>query len=98
MFYIHLFKIADMADDSKNVKIDNLPFYSEQGKVGYAAKPTEACIIQEGFKVAREGVNEGVSLYNEACQSVNHVVETGSAHSSAALFQVGMNSVCPSNI
>ena len=74
--------------NSGKVKVDTLPFYGVASKAGYAVKKEEACFVQEGFKVVREGVNEGVGIYNEARNSVNHVIETGQAHSSVAYNQV----------
>ena len=75
-------------EGSKKVPIDNLPFYGEAVKTEYAAKPSEESVLQDGFKVVREGVNEGVSVYRGACESVNHVIETGQAHSSVAYNQL----------
>ena len=75
-------------DGSTKVPIDDLPFYGEAVKTEYTARPVEESILEDGFKVVREGVNEGVNAYRGACESVNHVIETGSAHSSVAYYQL----------
>ena len=78
-----------MTEDGRTkVPIDDLPFYGEAVKTEYTARPVEESILEDGFKVVREGVNEGVAVYKDARDSVNHVIETGQAHSSAAYFQV----------
>ena len=77
-----------MSNENGKVKVDTLPFYGEASRGGYAVKKEDVCFVQEGFKVAREGVTEGVGLYKDAKESVNHVIETGQAHSSVAYNQV----------
>ena len=84
--------------EPNKVKIDKLPFYSETSESGYTAKATDQSVLQDGFKVVREGVNEGISVYNDACESVNHVVETGSAHSSAAYYQLQQEENLPARL
>ena len=77
-----------MASENKKVPVKSLPFYTDSSEGSYVAQKEEPCFVQDGFKVVREGVNEGVAVYKDARDSVNHVIETGQAHSSAAYFQV----------
>ena len=75
--------------EPQKVSISSLPFYGEVRRPSYAAMPEENSVLRDGFKVAREGVTEVVSVAKDTRDAVNHVVDTGKAHSSAAYFQVG---------
>ena len=79
-----------MASDgnSSKVRISDLSFYGENKKPEYAAQKSEASLVQDGFKNVREVTTEGVNMYNGAKESVNHVIETGTAHSSVAYNQL----------
>ena len=78
-----------MADkEPQKVSVSSLPFYGEVPRPSYAAQPEEDSVLRDGFKVAREGVTEVVGVAKDTKDAVNHVVDTGKAHSSAALFQV----------
>lgn len=74
--------------EPQKVSVSSLPFYGEVAKPSYAARPVEDSLLRDGFKVAREGVTEVVGVAKDTKDAVNHVVDTGKAHSSAALFQV----------
>ena len=73
---------------SGKVRISELSFYGDAKKSEYTAPKAEAGLVQDGFKTVREVTTEGVNMYNEAKESVNHVIETGSAHSSVAYNQL----------
>ena len=81
------FRMADK--EPQKVSVSSLPFYGEVQRPSYAARPEEDSLLKDGFKVAREGVTEVVGVARETRDAVNHVVDTGKAHSSAAYFQVG---------
>ena len=70
------------------VKISDLSFYEEPRKAEYAVQEPEAGLVQGGFRTAREVTTEGVNLYTGARDSVNHVIETGVAHSTGAYNQL----------
>ena len=71
------------------MSVSSLPFYGKVERPSYAAQPVEDSLLRDGFKVAREGVTEVVGVAKDTRDAVNHVVDTGKAHSSAAFFQVG---------
>ena len=73
---------------SGKVKISELTFYGDAKKSEYAAQKADASLLQDGFKTVREVTTEGVNMYNETKESVNHVIETGTAHSSVAYNQL----------
>ena len=73
---------------SGKVRISELSFYGDAKKSEYAAPKADAGLVQDGFKTVREVTTEGVNMYNEAKESVNHVIETGTAHSSVAYNQL----------
>ena len=75
-------------NESKNVAVSSLPFYGEAATTSYAARPEEDSLLRDGFKVTREAVTEVVGVARNTRDAVNHVVDTGAAHSSAAYFQV----------
>ena len=75
-------------NESKNVAVSSLPFYGEAATTSYAARPEEDSLLRDGFKVIREAVAEVVGVARDTRDAVNHVVDTGAAHSSAAYFQV----------
>ena len=75
-------------NESKNVAVSSLPFYGEAATTSYAARPEEDSLLRDGFKVTREAVTEVVGVARDTRDAVNHVVDTGAAHSSAAYFQV----------
>ena len=85
-------------NESKNVAVSSLPFYGEAATTSYAARPEEdsllrdgfkvTTLLRDGFKVTREAVTEVVGVARNTRDAVNHVVDTGAAHSSAAYFQV----------
>ena len=76
-----------MANQGK-VKISDLSFYEEPRKTEYAVQEPEAGLVQGGFRTAREVTTEGVNLYTGARETVNHVIETGVAHSTGAYNQL----------
>ena len=89
LFGIFIYRQSGMSDkEPQKVSVSSLPFYGEVAKPSYAAKPVEDSLLRDGFKVAREGVTEVVGVAKDTKDAVNHVVDTGKAHSSAALFQV----------
>ena len=75
-------------NESKNVAVSSLPFYGEAATTSYAARPEEDSLLRDGFKVTREAVTEVVGVARNTRDAVNHVADTGAAHSSAAYFQV----------
>ena len=89
MFQTIRFRMADK--EPQKVSVSSLPFYGEVQRPSYAARPEEDSLLKDGFKVAREGVTEVVGVARDTRDAVNHVVDTGKAHSSAAYFQVGSN-------
>ena len=75
-------------DSGNKVKISELSFYETSRKSEYAAQKPEAGIVQGGFKTVREITNEAVNMYSGAKESVNHVIDTGVAHSTGAYNQL----------
>eukprot|EP00092_Neocalanus_flemingeri_P008167 GFUD01008807.1.p1 GENE.GFUD01008807.1~~GFUD01008807.1.p1 ORF type:complete len:163 (+),score=75.15 GFUD01008807.1:46-534(+) len=70
------------------VRLDDLSFYSSSSGPAYTLDRKEPGMVQENVKMVREGLMEGVSLMRQAKEAVNHVVDTGVAHSSAAHYQL----------
>ena len=68
--------------------MDDLSFYSSSPPTSYSLAKKEPGLVQENVKVVRLGVMEGISLVKKAKESVNHVVVTGVAHSTAAYNQL----------
>ena len=81
--------------EPEKVSVSSLPFYGEVARPSYAARPVEESVLRDGFRVAREGVTEVVGVAKDTRDAVNHVVDTGKAHSSAAYFQVGLSNLKP---
>ena len=81
--------------EPEKVSVSSLPFYGEVPRPSYAARPVEDSVLRDGFRVAREGVTEVVGVAKDTRDAVNHVVDTGKAHSSAAYFQVGLSNLKP---
>ena len=77
------------------MSVSSLPFYGEVARPSYAARPVEDSVLRDGFRVAREGVTEVVGVAKDTRDAVNHVVDTGKAHSSAAYFQVELSNLKP---
>merc|ERR1719186_2519905 len=55
-------------------------------------------MVQENVKMVREGVMEGASLMRQAKEAVNHIVDTGVAHSSAAYYQLTEEDNLPARV
>jgi len=73
---------------SGQVRVDSLPFYRSSPTTAFSLARKDPGVVQENVKLVREGVVEGVSMVMQAKEFVNHVVDTGVAHSTAAHYQL----------
>eukprot|EP00092_Neocalanus_flemingeri_P102974 GFUD01131718.1.p1 GENE.GFUD01131718.1~~GFUD01131718.1.p1 ORF type:complete len:246 (+),score=116.90 GFUD01131718.1:43-780(+) len=79
---------SECSSSGGQVRLDDLSFYSSSSGPAYTLDKKEPGMVQESVKMVREGLLEGVSLMRQAKEAVNHVVDTGIAHSSAAHYQL----------
>merc|ERR1712037_264366 len=75
----------------------DLPFYSKE-EVEYAMAPQEASALEDGVRMAREAMSEVGKQAGLLVDQVNHVVETGKAHTQGALFQLREEENLPARI
>jgi len=76
----------------------DLPFYSKEEKVEYAMAPQEASALEDGVRMAREAMSEVGKQAGLLVDQVNHVVETGKAHTQGALFQLREEDNLPARV
>jgi len=76
----------------------DLPFYSKEEKVEYAMVPQEPSALEDGVRMAREAMSEVGKQAGLLVDQVNHVVETGKAHTQGALFQLREEENLPARI
>ena len=87
-----------MSANNDQVKVDDLPFYGSSSAPSYTLAKKEPGMVQENVKMVREGVMEGASLMRQAKETVNHIVDTGVAHSSAAYYQLTEEDNLPARV
>merc|ERR1712037_462736 len=75
----------------------DLPFYSKE-EVEYAMAPQEASALEDGVRMAREAISEVGKQAGSLIDQVNHVVETGKAHTQGALFQLREEDNLPARV
>jgi len=76
----------------------DLPFYSKEEKVEYAIAPQEPTALEDGVRMAREAISEVGKQAGLLVDQVNHVVETGKAHTQGALFQLREEDNLPARV
>jgi len=76
----------------------DLPFYSKEEKVEYAIAPQEPTALEDGVRIAREAISEVSKQAGLLVDQVNHVVETGKAHTQGALFQLREEDNLPARV
>lgn len=76
----------------------DLPFYSKEEKVEYAMAPQEPTALEDGVRMAREAMSEIGKQAGLLVDQVNHVVETGKAHTQGALFQLREEDNLPARV
>eukprot|EP00092_Neocalanus_flemingeri_P008166 GFUD01008806.1.p1 GENE.GFUD01008806.1~~GFUD01008806.1.p1 ORF type:complete len:251 (+),score=105.19 GFUD01008806.1:46-798(+) len=79
---------SECTSSGGQVRLDDLSFYSSSSGPAYTLDRKEPGMVQENVKMVREGLLEGVTLMRQAKEAVNHIVDTGIAHSSAAHYQL----------
>jgi len=76
----------------------DLPFYSKEEKVEYAMAAQEPSALEDGVRMAREAMSEVGKQAGLLVDQVNHVVETGKAHTQGALFQLREEENLPARV
>ena len=90
--------MSNSNEDSNRVKVDDLSFYSATTSPVYSLNKKEPGFIEQNVKMLREIVLEGVGLVRQGVDTVNHVVDTGVAHSSTAYYQLQEEDNLPARI
>lgn len=79
---------AEEAEGAQLVRPSQLPFYDESPEPRFQLVEREPSVLEQNIKLARQEVSNVASQLGEVAEKVNHVYETGKAHTQGAYHEL----------